>query len=344
MNSTIRSLPAAWYRVGFALAVLATPAFAAKPIVIAHRGASGYLPEHTLPSAALAIGLGADYIEPDLVLSKDDVPVVLHDIHLEATTDVKSKFPDRKRPDGRWYAIDFTLAELKQLNVHERWEVGTEKPAFSKRFPAKTPTLQIPTFLDMLDLVQGLHVSMGREIGLYPEIKSPAFHRKEGKDISAIVLKIIRDYNLDRQEAPIFIQCFDAKELKRVRVELQAQAKLIQLIGENSWKESDTDYDALLTKPGLAEVKTYADGIGPAIKQLFSVRDNKKPLEPEPNQIVAWAHEQKLLVHPYTVRKDQLGPAKNLDLLHDALFRVLKVDGVFTDFTDLTRRYVDQMK
>ena len=316
----------------------------AKPIVIAHRGASGYLPEHTLASAALAVGLGADYIEPDLVLSKDGIPVVLHDIHLDATTDVRVKFPNRKRGDGRWYAIDFTLAELKQLNLHERRSIDSDQPVFSNRFPTKTPHFTIPTFTDMLDLMQGLNTSMQRNIGIYPEIKSPAFHRKEGQDISRIVLDIVRSYGLDRKDAPIFIQCFDTKELRRIRTDLKAELKIIQLIGESSKQESDFDYAHLLSKSGLAEIRTYADGIGPAIHHLFSVRDNRRPLAKEPNQIVEWAHGQNLLVHPYTLRKEQLGPAKNLEELQHILFNILKVDGLFTDFSDLTRRFIDHRK
>ena len=110
--------------------------FAAKPLVIAHRGASGYLPEHTLESAAYAHALGADYIEQDIVMSRDGTLVVLHDIHLETTTDVAARFPDRKRPDGRFYALDFTWDELRSLRVSERFDPKTGAAVFPRRFPA----------------------------------------------------------------------------------------------------------------------------------------------------------------------------------------------------------------
>ena len=149
-----------------------------KTIVIAHRGASGYLPEHTLESASLAHNMGADFIEPDLVLSKDEVVVILHDIHLESTTNVKSLFPNRKREDGHWYAIDFTLAELKSLYVHERTQKSSTKAVFPKRFPVHLNIFQIPTLDEFILLIHGLNKSRNKKIGIYPEIKNPFFIKK----------------------------------------------------------------------------------------------------------------------------------------------------------------------
>src|SRR5262245_24187713 len=124
----------------------------AHPFVIAHRGASGYLPEHTIAAKAYAHALGADYLEQDVVLSKDDVPVVLHDVYLDTVTDVAKRFPDRKRADGRFYALDFTLAELKQLRVTERFDVRTGQPVYPKRFPAAQSSFQISTLEEELQL------------------------------------------------------------------------------------------------------------------------------------------------------------------------------------------------
>ena len=176
-----------------ALAAGVVAAMAAAPsspkLVIAHRGASGYLPEHTLPAVAMAHALGADYIEQDVVLSKDNVPMVLHDIHLDTVTDVARRFPDRKREDGRYYVIDFTLAELKQLNASERFDPKTGLAVFPTRFPVGKGSFQIPTLEEELQLIQGLNTSTGREAGVYPEVKEPAWHRTQGRDLSPILLE-----------------------------------------------------------------------------------------------------------------------------------------------------------
>ena len=126
------------------------PAEEIKPIVIAHRGASGYLPEHTLPAKALAYGLGADFLEQDIVLTKDDVPVVLHDIYLDTVTDVARRFAGRQRADGRYYALDLTLAELKQLRVTERFNAKTGKPVYPQRFPAEQSEFHLATLEEEL--------------------------------------------------------------------------------------------------------------------------------------------------------------------------------------------------
>jgi len=142
-------------------------------IVIAHRGASGYLPEHTLSAAALAYGMGADFIEQDIVLSKDDCPIVLHDIHLDQVTNVAEIFPQRNRDDGHWYVRDFELLELKQLEVHERANSDGSGPVFPQRFPYQRGHFQIPTLQEEIDLIQGLNHSTGRKVGIYTEIKKP---------------------------------------------------------------------------------------------------------------------------------------------------------------------------
>ncbi len=165
-----------------ALGLLVCPAMAAEFAVIAHRGASGYLPEHTLPAKALAYGLGADFLEQDVVLTKDRHPIVLHDIHLDTVTDVADRFPERARADGRYYALDFTLAEIKTLAVHERWDHKNRQPVFAGRFPSEN-RLSVPTLAEEIELVQGLNTSTGRDVGIYPEIKKPAWHREQGYDI-----------------------------------------------------------------------------------------------------------------------------------------------------------------
>ena len=147
-----------------------------KPIVIAHRGACGYVPEHTLEAASMAHAMQVDFIEQDVVLSKDNIPVVLHDIHLDTVTDVAQKFPGRARSDGRFYAIDFALDEIKQLFVHERISLKTGKAVFPNRFDASKALFRVPTLEEEIELIKGLNAATGRDIGIYVEIKKPAWH------------------------------------------------------------------------------------------------------------------------------------------------------------------------
>lgn len=337
------------FRLFLILCILATPRAAlavAKPngkkLIIAHRGASGYLPEHTLVAATMAYGLGADFIEPDVVLSKDGVPVVLHDIHLETTTDVARVFPERKRLDGRWYAIDFTLDELRRLEVHERFDPKTMQPSFPHRFPGGTPLWGIPTLEQMILLIQGLNRSTGRDVGLYPELKAPAFHQKEGQDLAKVTLTLLAKHGYTSRDSQVFVQCFDPRTLRRVRHELKSPLRLVQLIAETSWDEAPgIDYEPMKTEAGIKEIATYADGIGPWIPQVLASSDKDPTAAPKPTRLVAWAHAHGLLVHPYTVRADQLPPyAQSIDDLHRLLFVTAEVDGVFTDFTDKTRDFL----
>ena len=306
---------------------------AAKPLVIAHRGASGYLPEHTLAASTLAYSMGADYIEQDLVLSKDLVPVVLHDIHLDTVTDVALKFPTRHREDGRYYALDFTVAELKTLDVHERTELDGS-PVFANRYQGKA-SFKIATFAESLELIAQLNRQFKRDVGYYPEIKSPAWHREQGADISKIVMTMLREYQLDDPSKAIYVQCFDYAEIKRLRNELGAKVKLVQLIGDNSWGESDTDYDALLNPQNMAELARYVQGIGPWLPQVFDLNAGQA------TPLVSQAHNLGLQVHPYTFRQDALPPGVSSEQILNILFNQLKVDGLFTDFSDTVVRFLD---
>lgn len=302
-------------------------------IVIAHRGASGYLPEHSLAAKALAYGMGADFLEQDCVLTADDHPVVLHDIHLDTVTDVAKRFPDRARDDGRFYAFDFTLAEIKTLALNERINLDSGKRVYPNRFPAGATTQRVPTLAEEIELIQGMNKSTGRNVGIYPEIKSPAWHRKQGKDISQRMLAVLKRYGYDGPSDRVYLQCFDAAETRRVRVELKTRLPIIQLIGENDWGESTTDYDALRTKEGLAKVAEYANGIGPFWKHVITGVDANKKLKT--TSLVADAHALGLAVHPYTFRADDLPDfTKDFDrFLHGAYFEA-NLDGLFTDFPD----------
>lgn len=304
----------------------------AAPLVIAHRGAPGYLPEHTMESTTLAFSQGADFIEQDVVISKDGVPVVLHDIHLDTVTNVADKFPERKRDDGRYYALDFTLDELKSLVVHERSDLNG-KPVFKNRYQGSAQ-FTIATFEEQIELITELNRQFNKHIGFYPEIKSPAWHREQGVDISQIVLTTLRKHGLDDADKAIYVQCFDYAELKRVRNELGAKVKLIQLMAENDWNESPTDYDALRTPAGLKALAEVAQGIGPWIPQLIDMQTMQA------TGLVKKAHAAGLDVHPYTFRQDALPTGVTSQQTLDLLFKQLKVDGVFTDFTDTVVDYL----
>lgn len=298
-------------------------------IVIAHRGASAYLPEHTLAGAAMAHSWDVDFIEPDVVLSKDKVPIVLHDIHLDLTTNVKDIFPQKKRVDGRYYAIDFTLKELKQLNVQERISHKTGKIAYPGRFPVRLSSFQIPTLAEFIELIKGLNTSRQKKIGIYPEVKAPSFHLQAGADISKIVIKILKEYGYEKNTKEIYLQCFNAKELQRIRREFNPPYPLIQLIGDNRWYKTETDFTWLQTQEGLASIAKYAQGIGPWINQLLSIDEQGRS---KMTNLATLAKANKLLIHPYTLRSDRLPKGINFEKLAKLLYYQVEVDGIFTDF------------
>lgn len=303
-------------------------------LIIAHRGACGYLPEHTLEAKAFAYALGADYIEQDVVATRDDELVVLHDIHLDRVTNVAERFPDRKRKDGRYYARDFDLAEIKLLNVWERRNADGKTPVFPRRFPTGQGNFRVPTLQEEIMLVQGLNHSTGRNIGIYPEIKSPAWHKTESVDLSALVLQVLDEYGYKNRDDSVFLQCFDATEVRRIREDLGCELKMVQLIGENSWGESDTDYEPLKTAAGLARLAETVEGVGPWIGHLIRMADIDG--HPVSTGFVSAAHAAGLQVHPYTFRADELAPGfESLQEMVRWFADELKIDGLFTDFTDI---------
>lgn len=298
-----------WYGlIAMGLLVCLAAAGQGEKIVIAHRGASGYVPEHTLEAYAVAHAQGADYIEPDVVLTKDGRFICLHDIHLEGTTNVEQVFPDRKREDGKWYAADFTLDEIKQLRVHER---------LPNRFPKDLSKFEVPTFEEMIELVQGLNKTTGREAGIYPELKQPGWHTQNGLPMEEAFLDLVARYGYSGPDARIFVQCFEPKPLQRMR-ELGSQLPQIMLVGGGEASR------ALLTEEGLKSVAGFANGIGPDRSVL--------PADPE---IVTRAHANGLAVHPYTFRADfVVGEFKTFENELRHFYVELGVDAVFTDFPD----------
>jgi glycerophosphoryl diester phosphodiesterase len=290
-----------------------------KKIVIAHRGASGYLPEHTLEAKAMAYAMNADFIEQDLVLSKDDVPIVIHDIYLDDVTDVASKFPDRKRKDDRFYVIDFTYQELKTLQVTERFNPKTGEQFYPNRFPKWKGNFKLHSLQEEIELIQGLNASTGKNIGIYPEIKEPKFHQKEGKNLTSVVLKVLNNYGYKTKNDNCILQCFDATELERIRKELKSDLFLVQLI---EFEEETKN---------LKHFATYADGIGPWYKQLFAKNKDDKIKQ---NTLVNDAHKLNLLVHPYTFRSDALDEFASFNEMMQVVLIEANVDGGFTDFPD----------
>ncbi|WP_226092818.1 glycerophosphodiester phosphodiesterase [Dickeya oryzae] len=333
---------------GVALAIsLGALAQTGDKIVIAHRGASGYLPEHTLPAKAMAYAQGADYLEQDLVMTKDNALVVLHDHYLDRVTDVASRFPDRARADGRYYAIDFTLAEIRSLKFTEGFDLKDGKPvqSYPNRFPMGKSDFRVHTFQDEIEFIQGLNHSTGKNIGIYPEIKAPWFHRQEGKDISRAVLEVLKQYGYTQKSDRVYLQCFDANELQRIKTELEPalgmNLKLVQLIAETRWQETQQqqpdgrwvnyDYDWMLKPGAMQKIARYADGVGPDYHMLLSGDTGKVAISP----LVKEAHASGMVVHPYTVRADRLPKyASDVNALYALLYRQADVDGLFTDFPD----------
>jgi glycerophosphoryl diester phosphodiesterase len=300
------------------------------PIVIAHRGASGYLPEHTLAGKALAHGLGADYLEQDVVATRDSQLVVLHDVYLDDVTDVAVKFPDRHRNDGRHYVIDFDLAELKALTLFERRAPGTATAKYPARFPADIGLFGIATLEQELELIRGLNRSTGRAVGIYPEIKDPQWHRRHGVDLSRLVLAELRGFGYSRAGDAAFVQCFDTAELARLKRELACELPLIQLV------EPEREYDALLTAAGLRSLSDYAYGIGPHYSQLVEVGKGRRP---RPADLTHRARDAGLRVHAYTFRRDDLPVyTRTLEELLTLFFVDVGVDGVFSDHPDVAAR------
>lgn len=331
----------------------------AKPIIIAHRGASGYLPEHSLEAKVLAFAQGADFIEQDLVMTKDNEIVVLHEHYLNRVTDVAQKYPGRARDDGKYYVIDFTLEELRQLRITNGYKgdpSGQPQPEWPERFPVFQSRFSIHTFAEEIELIQGLNALLDQNIGIYPEIKSPWFHRQEGKDISQSVLAILKQYGYDSKKDPIFIQSFDPNELLRIDRQLlpkmQMDIPLVQLIAETSWLETyelngkgewqPYDYQWMFEKGAMARISDYAEGIGPWKPFIIKETSTAKDIQVTP--MVRRAHAAGLVVHPYTFRADTgriPSWAHSFETMVKLFVEEAKIDGFFTDFPDRARKAIE---
>jgi glycerophosphoryl diester phosphodiesterase len=282
---------------------------ASRKILIAHRGASAYAPEHTLESYQLALRQGADFVEQDLQITRDGVLVCLHDLTLERTTNVKDIFSTRFReelvdgtPMRRWNVSDFTLREIKQLDAGS-W------------FDVKFKGTRVPTFQEAIDLVRG-------KAGLYPETKAPEVYGQRGFDMERLVLDLLRKNNLDKRSAgrqtPVIIQSFSPEGLRKLFRTLKTKLPLVLLVG-------DEGRARWLTSAGLAEAKQFASGVAPA-KALLD------------KNLVMQAHALGLTVTPYTFRSRDTGRFKTVREEMSYYLYSLGVDALFTDNPDLFPR------
>jgi glycerophosphoryl diester phosphodiesterase len=203
-----------------------------------------------------------DYVEPDVVLSKDNIPVIVHGVTIEEQTNVATLMPEKKRSDGHWYVIDLTLAELKQLSVHEVTEGTSGKPQFPGRFPLYQSSFQVTTLKEYLQLIKGLNQVTGKNVGIYLEPKQPEFHEQEGKDLLAITFKVLKEEGYDGQQGKMILQSFSSESLKRIKKEWNPKYPLVQLISFPEDKE-------MISPEGLKTIATYAQGIGPDIRWTF---------------------------------------------------------------------------
>jgi glycerophosphoryl diester phosphodiesterase len=295
------------------------------PLIIGHRGASGHRPEHTLESYELAIDMGADAIEPDLVMTKDGVLIARHENEIGGTTNVAEVFPSRKTTrviDGRrvdgWFTEDFTLAEIKTLRARERLPFRSHQ--YDDRF-------FVPTFEEVLARVVKLGETAGRAIAVYPETKHPTYFRNIGLPLEDALLRALERYHLTERASPVFIQSFEASSLERMRP--LTGARLVQLLDEGA----DT------SSRRLAGIARYANGIGPNKTLVVPVGPDGR-IGP-PTSLVQDAHALGLFVHVWTLRADRefLSPSYDGDLANEFLqFARLAVDGFFTDFPDIAAR------
>lgn len=313
------------------------------PIIIAHRGASGERPEHSIASYARAIEQGADYIEPDLVLTRDGVLVARHENEISETTDVadRPEFADRKATktiDGEkmtgWFTEDFTLAELKTLRAKERLPLlRTANRAFDGQF-------EIPTFEEIILLAKAKEKEAGRRIGIYPETKHPGYFAAIGLPHEAPLLALLAKYGYTAKDDPLFIQSFEVGNLKALRG--KTKLRLIQLMAKDGGPADDpaTSYAAMASPAGLKAVAAYADGIG--VEKAMVIPRTLLGNLGEPTALVTHAHAAGLDVHVWTFRRENyflplaqrsgLNPAGHGDLAGEIrAYLEAGIDGFFSD-------------
>ncbi|MFW7378598.1 MAG: glycerophosphodiester phosphodiesterase [Oligoflexus sp.] len=325
------------------------------PIIIAHRGASGYLPEHTLAAYAVAAFQGADFLEPDLVMTKDGILIARHDNALHLSTDIatRQEFADRKRTkmiDGRemtgWFSEDFSFTEIQSLRAIER--IPDIRPQ-NRRFDGQ---FTIPNLEEIISLCQSLEKTLKRPIGLYPEIKHPSYFQSIGLGMEEPLVAMLHKHGYRDKKANVFIQSFEVDSLKKLRT--LTDLPLVQLLWidgqpyDQFQKGSQLSYQQMASAAGLKEIATYAEGVGPE-KEFFILRrkaDGSLDRQ-QASDFIKHAHAAGLIVHPYTFRAenfflpsnfqtgDQAGEISDLATEEMKIFLELGIDGFFTDHPDL---------
>lgn len=331
-----------------------------KPIIIAHRGAQFFYPEHTMEGYKKAIELGADYIEPDLVLTKDSMFVARHEPYISSTTDIADRpefahLKTTKNIDGieitDWFVSDFTLQELKTLRARQSWENRSHE--YDDQF-------EIPTFEEIITLAKEHTTTSGNPVGIYPELKHPTFHKEIGLLMEDQFLNEIREAGYVSEESFIYVQCFEVATLQYLNT--KTDVKLIQLIGaaginkdgslrftkedggydpegqpyDYIHKGNDQTYAHFTTDEGIKFIATYADGIGPWKPFVIPIINNKNlPIGIlQSTDFVTLAHKYELEVHPYTFRNEDRKWMTNEDPASEyQLFFEAGVDGIFSDYS-----------
>lgn len=342
------------------------------PLIIAHRGAQSVLPEHTLEAYRKGIELGADFIEPDLVLTKDGHLVVRHEPMLSGTTNVAdlpqfAHLKTTKNLDGKmvtdWFAIDFSLAEIKQLKAKQAY------PGRPKNYDNQ---FDIPTFEEVIEIAKKNTSTRSKEIGIYPEIKHPYFHNQKfgAYFMENTLISVLKKHQLHEYEAPIFVQCFEVAPLQYINQ--QIDVRLVQLISTYGVKKDGRlnfdlpegdfisyvapydfhqrgdmrTYAYFSTPEGMKYTAQYADGIGPWKPFIISYKtaeDGKITLN-KPSNFIKLAHQYGLKVHPYTFRNENTQWSSGTAEKEYHLFFDAGVDGVFTDYTDEAVRALKSWK
>ncbi|MGL4766694.1 MAG: glycerophosphodiester phosphodiesterase [Formosimonas sp.] len=323
------------------------------PIIIAHRGASGYLPDHTLEGYTLAIEMGADFIEPDLVATQDGVLIARHEPNLIETTDIaqRPEFAAYKRtaiidgvPCEGWFACDLTYAQIQTLRAIQ------PRPDRDAQFNGR---FKIPTFAEILTLREQLSARLGREIGVYPETKHPTWHAAQGLPLEQTLIDLLQQFGLNHAESPVYIQSFELGNLRLLQ-RISAVKRIYLLDGHEVLPDGTVTsgqpydfavtgdartYGDMLTDDGLRAIAQVAHGIGPWKVYISSYQTDAQGMQTRlpATDLVARAHRVGLAVHPYTFRNEtkHLTSSENGEPQREyAVFFALGVDGLFSDFTD----------
>lgn len=294
--------------------------------IIAHRGASGHLPEHTLAAKALAYGFGADFIEQDVIASRDGHPIVLHDLHLNDVSDVARRFPARARRDGLHYAADFDLDELRELRLCERRAPGQTTRRFPGRFEASLDGFRVVSLDEELAFVASLNRTTARNVGVYPEIKDPDWHESQGLDVTRLTVECLGRFGYDSADADAFLQSFSLEALIRARDELGCRTPRVLLLDAAGVAALDAETG------GWARVARNAAGVGLPYERLLEPDAGGRPV---PAALSGRLRDAGLEMHPYTLRSDELGPGGfRFDDVLDCLIHSIGVEALFCDQPD----------